>query len=61
MVTNSPPSDLGDSSVTVARAFVAEHGRVLGHRRLDVQLTGTSPDGVLTALDGYRNPDGGYG
>ncbi len=44
-----------------AASFMAGHARVLDRRRLEL-LTGTgSPDAVLAALDGYRNPDGGYG
>jgi hypothetical protein len=50
-----------------AMAFVATHGRVLERRRLERILGGTDvangvdPTGVLAGLDGYRNPDGGYG
>lgn len=39
-----------------ARAFVAGHARLLDRRRLDGDT-----EGVLAALDGYRNADGGYG
>jgi hypothetical protein len=44
-----------------AVSFVATHGRVLERRRLHLLLGEGSPDGVLAALDAYRNPDGGYG
>ena len=44
-----------------AVAFVATHGRVLDRRRLDLFLEDGDVSGVLAALDGYRNPDGGYG
>jgi hypothetical protein len=44
-----------------AGAFVATHGRVLDRRRLERVADGTDPAAVLAALDGYRNPDGGYG
>lgn len=47
--------------VSAAIAFVATHGRVLDRRRLDLLVSGGSPAGVLAALDGYRNADGGYG
>ena len=50
-----------DVPVAAAQAFVATHGRVIERRRLSLLLTGGSPDGVLAALDGYRNSDGGYG
>jgi hypothetical protein len=44
-----------------ARAFVATHGRILDRRRLEVVFDGAPADGLLAALDGYRNVDGGYG
>lgn len=47
--------------ITAARNFVTTHGRVIDRRRLYLLLDGTDPDGVVAALDAYRNPDGGYG
>jgi hypothetical protein len=44
-----------------ATAFLAGHGRVLDRRRLGLLLGHGHPAGVLAALDGYHNPDGGYG
>lgn len=44
-----------------AVAFLATHGRVLDRRRLELLVHGGDPTAVLAALDGYRNPDGGYG
>ncbi|MGH9278589.1 MAG: hypothetical protein ACRD12_10865 [Acidimicrobiales bacterium] len=46
-----------------ARSFLATHGRILDRRRLDLLLgdSTTQAGPVLAALDGYRNPDGGYG
>ena len=44
-----------------AVGFLATHGRVLDRRRLDLLVHGGDPTAVLAALDGYRNPDGGYG
>ncbi|PRY41398.1 hypothetical protein [Umezawaea tangerina] len=44
-----------------AAAFLACHGRVLDRRRFDLLVGRTGPDAVLAAVDGYRNPDGGYG
>jgi hypothetical protein len=41
--------------------FMASNARLLDRRRLDVVLHDAPPDGVLDALGGYRNPDGGYG
>lgn len=49
------------ADINAARAFVVTHGRLLEHRRLGLFLDGGDPQGVLGALDGYRNPDGGYG
>jgi hypothetical protein len=44
-----------------ARDFVATHARILDRRRLGLLLGDEDSRGVLAALDGYRNPDGGYG
>jgi hypothetical protein len=47
--------------IDAAVGFVAGHGRVLDRRRLDLALGGGDVEGVLAALDAYRNPDGGFG
>jgi len=44
-----------------AGAFLAGSARVLDRRRFDVLFGDGDPAGVLAAVDGYRNPDGGYG
>jgi hypothetical protein len=44
-----------------AESFLATHARVLDRRRFELLLGRGDPDAVLTAVDGYRNPDGGYG
>lgn len=44
-----------------AASFLARHGRLLDRRRFEHLCTGGSPEAVLAAVDGYRNPDGGYG
>src|SRR5690242_19732208 len=44
-----------------AVSFVATHARTLERRRLHLLLGEGSVEGVLAALEGYRNPDGGYG
>jgi hypothetical protein len=44
-----------------ARDFMATHARTLDRRRFELLDGGTDPAGALAALDGYRNPDGGYG
>jgi len=43
-----------------AIGFVTTHGRILDRRRLELDA-GADRDGVLAALDAYRNPDAGYG
>jgi hypothetical protein len=44
-----------------AAAFLAGHGRVLDRRRFELLAGRADADAVLAAVDGYRNPDGGYG
>jgi len=43
-----------------AYEFMAAHARLLDRRRFDVLVSGAPPDGVLAALEAYRNADGGY-
>jgi hypothetical protein len=47
--------------LAAAADFMAAHARVLDRRRFELLNGGTNASGVLAALDGYRNPDGGYG
>jgi hypothetical protein len=48
--------------LSTARPFLASHGRVLDRWRLDLALGDSgAAAGVLSALEAYRNPDGGYG
>ena len=47
--------------VAAAHDFMATHARVLDRRRFELQNGGTDASAALAALDGYRNPDGGYG
>lgn len=49
------------TNLPAAGSFMAAHGRVLDRRRLRLLLGDDEPDTVLSALDAYRNPDGGYG
>jgi hypothetical protein len=44
-----------------AADFLAGAARVLDRRRFDLLFGDGSPESVLAAVDGYRNPDGGYG
>jgi hypothetical protein len=50
-----------DFDLGAAVRFVATHARILERRRLDLMLGEGGPPEVIAALDGYRNPDGGYG
>lgn len=48
--------------LSAATDFMATHARVLDRRRFDLLNRQTDdPTAALAALDGYRNPDGGYG
>lgn len=47
--------------LTRAASFLATQARVLDRRRFELLTGAGSPEAVLAALDGYRNPDGGYG
>ena len=47
--------------LTAATAFMATHARLLDRRRFELLCGRAEPTEVLAALDGYRNPDGGYG
>jgi hypothetical protein len=49
-------TDLG-----AAASFMASFGRVLDRRRYGLAVGDGDRSAVLAAVDGYRNPDGGYG
>ena len=46
---------------TAVTSFMATHARLLDRRRFELVCGRAEPDEVLAALEGYRNPDGGYG
>ena len=48
-------------NLPAAASFMATHARLLDRRRFELLSGGTTTDAVLAAVDGYRNPDGGYG
>ncbi|MFI7153723.1 hypothetical protein ACIBO2_53170 [Nonomuraea sp. NPDC050022] len=50
-----------DIDLSVAADFMATHARVLDRRRFQLLTGERDPAAALAALDGYRNPDGGYG
>jgi hypothetical protein len=47
--------------LTAAEEFTATHARILDRRRLELRLGDGDAGAAIAALDGYRNPDGGYG
>jgi hypothetical protein len=47
--------------VAVVASFMATHARNLDRRRFQLLMGETDTGPALAALDGYRNPDGGYG
>jgi hypothetical protein len=49
-------TDLG-----AAASFMASHARVLDRRRFELAVGAGDGSAALAAVDGYRNPDGGYG
>jgi hypothetical protein len=48
-------------NLSAAASFMATHARLLDRRRFELLRGETDVDAVLDAVDGYRNPDGGYG
>jgi hypothetical protein len=52
-----------DIDLRAAESFMAGHARTLDRRRFELLLGGAEADpaAALAAVDGYRNPDGGYG
>ncbi|MFC8147032.1 hypothetical protein ACFUKV_35640 [Streptomyces paradoxus] len=59
--TEVPPTPQQHSPVTRAERFVWLTARVLEQRRFAHHFRGAAADPVETALDAYRNEDGGYG
>ncbi|MCE4264009.1 hypothetical protein CJ178_24975 [Rhodococcus sp. ACPA4] len=47
--------------LAAATRFLAGNGRILDRHRLNLVLGQGDRDAALAAVDGYRNPDGGYG
>src|SRR6478752_9744491 len=47
--------------LNAAADFMATHARVLDRRRFELRGGAADAAAALAALDGYRNPDGGYG
>ncbi|WP_117000272.1 hypothetical protein [Desertimonas flava] len=52
---------MNDVDLAAAEAFLTTHGRQLDRLRLQLQLGAVDAPQVLSALDGYQNPDGSYG
>jgi hypothetical protein len=47
--------------LAAAADFLASSARVLDRRRFDLLFADGDAEALLAAVDGYRNPDGGYG
>jgi hypothetical protein len=52
-----PPTDF----FAAGREFILREGRLLERRLFTTVFEGAPPAGVIDALRGYRNPDGGFG
>ena len=52
---------MGDARFETAREFLLREGRLLERRRFATEFAGAPADGVVDALLGYRNADGGFG
>ncbi|MFD4690916.1 hypothetical protein [Streptomyces sp. NPDC058463] len=50
-----------NADLSAASSFMAMHARVLDRRRFELLLGEADAGSALAAVDGYRNPDGGYG
>src|SRR5688572_2947120 len=50
-----------DTTLAAGRAFLEREGRLIERRLAAALFDGAPPDGVIDALRGYRNPDGGFG
>jgi hypothetical protein len=50
-----------DDILSAGRAFLEREGRLVERRLAATLFDRASPDGVVDALRGYRNPDGGFG
>ena len=46
--------------ISAAESFMTTHARLLDRRRFAVLFADGDPEATLAAVDGYRNPDGGY-
>ena len=50
-----------DVDLDAAQAFLAGHGRMVDRHRLALVLGRGDPAAARSAVNAYRNPDGGYG
>jgi len=50
-----------DVDLDAAHAFLAGHGRMVDRHRLALVLGRGDPAAARSAVNAYRNPDGGYG
>jgi hypothetical protein len=47
--------------IDAAAQFIHGHGRLLERRRFEHLFVAPDPDGVVRAVEAYKNPDGGFG
>ena len=52
---------MAEIDIDAATRFMARHARLLDRRRFDLLCGAGDAASLLGALEGYRNPDGGYG
>src|ERR671930_553011 len=52
---------MADDVFTRAREFIRREARLVKSRLFQTLFEGGPPDGVVDALRGYRNADGGFG
>jgi hypothetical protein len=52
---------MSDNVFTAGRAFIDREGRLIERRLAAVLFDGAEPGGVVDAVRGYRNDDGGFG
>ncbi|HEV7862019.1 MAG TPA: hypothetical protein VGR20_04935 [Acidimicrobiia bacterium] len=50
-----------NDTFAAGHAFIEREGRLLERRLFATLFEGAAPSGVVDALRGYRNPDGGFG
>src|SRR5688572_5414091 len=52
---------VSDDVLAAGRAFIEREGRLVERRLAEVVFDGAGPAGVIDAVRGFRNADGGFG